>query len=105
MTWSLIAQDPATGELAIAVATRFFAAGARVPFVSSGVGGIATQALVNPYYGIDGLQLLRKGHTPDGASVRAHAGESCRCHRPRFNRCCRRVIDGRGMIRLMCRSK
>jgi uncharacterized Ntn-hydrolase superfamily protein len=67
MTWSLIALDPATGELGIAVATRFFAAGARVPFVLSGVGAIATQALVNPYYGIDGLQLLRNGNTPADA--------------------------------------
>jgi uncharacterized Ntn-hydrolase superfamily protein len=64
MTWSLIALDPDTGELGVAVATKFFAGGARVPFVSSGRGAIATQALVNPYYGIDGLQLLGTGHTP-----------------------------------------
>ena len=61
MTWSIIARDPATGQLGIAVATRFFAVGSRVPFVAAGFGAIATQAFVNPYYGIDGVRLLREG--------------------------------------------
>jgi uncharacterized Ntn-hydrolase superfamily protein len=65
MTWSIIARDAATGEFGIAVATRFFAVGARVPYIAAGIGGIATQALVNPYYGIDGLKLLRAGHAPN----------------------------------------
>jgi uncharacterized Ntn-hydrolase superfamily protein len=43
--------------LGVAVATRFFAAGALVPFVAAKVGAIATQALVNPYYGIDGYGI------------------------------------------------
>lgn len=64
MTWSIIAKDPATGQIGIAVATRFFAVGARVPFIVAGRGGIATQALVNPYYGIDGAALLRDGRQP-----------------------------------------
>jgi uncharacterized Ntn-hydrolase superfamily protein len=64
MTWSIIARDNATGQFGIAVATRFFAVGARVPNIAAGFGGIATQALVNPYYGIDGLILLREGHAP-----------------------------------------
>src|ERR1700759_2948831 len=64
MTWSIIARDPATGYFGIAVATKFFAVGARVPYIASGVGAIATQALVNPYYGIDGLKLLREGKIP-----------------------------------------
>jgi uncharacterized Ntn-hydrolase superfamily protein len=64
MTWSIIARDRATGQFGIAVATRFFAVGARVPHIAAGIGAIATQALVNPYYGIDGLKLLREGHKP-----------------------------------------
>ncbi|MGB8399472.1 DUF1028 domain-containing protein [Bradyrhizobium sp.] len=64
MTWSIIARDPATGQFGIAVATRFFAVGARVPHIAAGIGGVATQALVNPYYGIDGLKLLREGRAP-----------------------------------------
>jgi uncharacterized Ntn-hydrolase superfamily protein len=64
MTWSIIARDNATGQFGIAVATKFFAVGARVPFIAAGFGAIATQALVNPYYGIDGVRLLREGREP-----------------------------------------
>src|SRR5437763_3582189 len=64
MTWSIIARDPSTGQIGIAVATRFFAVGARVPHIAAGIGGVATQALVNPYYGIDGVKLLREGREP-----------------------------------------
>jgi uncharacterized Ntn-hydrolase superfamily protein len=64
MTWSIIARDTATGQIGIAVATRFFAVGARVPHIAAGLGGIATQALVNPYYGIDGIRMLREGGSP-----------------------------------------
>jgi uncharacterized Ntn-hydrolase superfamily protein len=65
MTWSIIARDSATGQIGIAVATRFFAVGALVPYIAAGFGGIATQALVNPYYGIDGVNLLREGRSPE----------------------------------------
>jgi uncharacterized Ntn-hydrolase superfamily protein len=64
MTWSIIAKDSATGQFGIAVATKFFAVGARVPHIAAGLGGIATQALVNPYYGIDGVAMLRQGKSP-----------------------------------------
>jgi uncharacterized Ntn-hydrolase superfamily protein len=64
MTWSIIARDNATGQFGIAVATRFFAVGARVPYIAPGIGAIATQALTNPYYGIDGVRLLREGKSP-----------------------------------------
>ncbi|HWX83191.1 MAG TPA: DUF1028 domain-containing protein [Xanthobacteraceae bacterium] len=64
MTWSIIAHDSATGQIGIAVATKFFAVGARVPHIAAGIGAVATQALVNPYYGIDGVKLLREGRSP-----------------------------------------
>src|SRR4051794_34443248 len=64
MTWSIIARENASGRFGIAVATRFFAVGARVPHIAAGIGAIATQALVNPYYGIDGLKLLRERREP-----------------------------------------
>src|SRR5829696_3396096 len=64
MTWSIIARDSSTGRIGIAVATRFFAVGARVPHIAPGIAGVATQALVNPYYGIDGVKLLREGRSP-----------------------------------------
>jgi uncharacterized Ntn-hydrolase superfamily protein len=49
MTWSIIARDSTGGQFGIAVATKFFAVGARVPHIAPGKGGVATQALVNPY--------------------------------------------------------
>lgn len=64
MTWSIIARDNATGQFGIAVATKFFAVGAHVPHIAANFGAIATQALINPYYGIDGLKLLREGREP-----------------------------------------
>jgi len=64
MTWSIIARDSITGQFGIAVATKFFAVGALVPHIAARIGGIATQALVNPYYGIDGRRLLREGRAP-----------------------------------------
>src|SRR6266516_636415 len=80
MTWSIIARDYSTGQLGIAVATRFFAVGARVPHISAGFGAIATQALVNPYYGIDGLKLLREGRSPRDVVdtlIAADSGRDC----------------------------
>ena len=79
MTWSIIARDKTTGQIGIAVATKFFAVGARVPHIAAGIGGIATQALVNPYYGIDGVKLLREGR----AARRHHRGVDRSGQRPR----------------------
>ena len=64
MTWSIIARDSLTGQIGIAVATKFFAVGALVPHIAPMRGGVATQAMVNPYYGIDGVRLLQEGKSP-----------------------------------------
>jgi len=61
MTWSIIAHDVDTGRVGIAVATRFFAVGAMVPYIGPGAGAIASQAFINPYYGPRGLELLADG--------------------------------------------
>lgn len=99
MTWSIIARGPQR-EFAIAVATKNFAVGCRVPFIRSGVGAIATQALSNPFYGVHGLAYLQDDLSPadvikimtdedEGRAQRqvhimdrygriaAHTGESC----------------------------
>jgi len=65
MTWSLIARDPASGAFGIAVATKNFAVGCRVPHIAAKIGAVATQALVNPFYGVNGVKLLRAGKSPD----------------------------------------
>ena len=62
-TFSIIAIDPGTGDFGIAVASRYFAVGAVVPWAEAGVGAIATQAGVNVGYGPRGLELLRQGLT------------------------------------------
>lgn len=64
MTWSIVARDPGTGHLGIAVASRFFAVGSAVPYMRGGIGAVATQAFVSPLYGVDGLALLAAGEAP-----------------------------------------
>jgi uncharacterized Ntn-hydrolase superfamily protein len=61
MTFSLVARDPATGDLGVAVASRFLAVGSVVPHARAGTGAVATQALANVAYGPDGLALLADG--------------------------------------------
>ncbi|MCA1397374.1 DUF1028 domain-containing protein [Bradyrhizobium sp. BRP56] len=92
MTWSIIARDSATGQLGIAVATRFFAVGALVPHIAPAIGAVATQALVNPYYGIDGLALLRSGDSPHEVIAALIAPDSGRESRQLH------VMDARGRI-------
>jgi uncharacterized Ntn-hydrolase superfamily protein len=61
VTFSIIAHDDKTGQVGIAVASKAFATGARVPFVRTGVGAIASQAKGNQLYGPRGLALLAVG--------------------------------------------
>jgi uncharacterized Ntn-hydrolase superfamily protein len=63
MTWSIIASDAQTGRIGIAVATRFFAVGAVVPYIAAGVGAVASQAFINPHYGPRGLALAAEGRS------------------------------------------
>jgi uncharacterized Ntn-hydrolase superfamily protein len=60
-TFSIVGRDPATGELGVAVQSKFLSVGAVVPWVSAGAGAIATQAWANTEFGPKGLQLLREG--------------------------------------------
>ena len=62
-TFSIVAIDPATGELGVAVASRYFSVGAVVPWAMAGVGAVATQADVNVGYGPQAIDLLRQGLT------------------------------------------
>lgn len=63
MTYSIVARSPETGEIGIAVASRFFACGVQVPWVSA-TAAIASQAFVNPFWGIEGLSRLHAGEAP-----------------------------------------
>jgi uncharacterized Ntn-hydrolase superfamily protein len=92
MTWSIIARDGASGQFGIAVATKFFAVGARVPHIAPGLGGVATQALVNPYYGIDGVRLLQDGKNPQQIVAALLATDEGRESRQLH------IMDGQGRI-------
>ena len=92
MTWSIIAHDRGTGQFGIAVASRFFAVGALVPRVKSRIGAIATQALVNAFFGIEGLQLLERGATALDVVSAVTAADAGRDHRQMH------VMDAQGRI-------
>jgi len=64
-TFSLVARDSTTGELGVAVASRFFAVGSVVPWAKADVGAVATQSFANTTYGWRGLELLEKGAAPE----------------------------------------
>jgi len=74
-TFSLAALDPDSGALGVAVASKFLAVGAYVPFVRAEVGAVATQARTNLSYGPRVLELLEDGHSPAAASELVRAGD------------------------------
>jgi uncharacterized Ntn-hydrolase superfamily protein len=61
VTFSIVAVDLSTGEVGVAVASKFLAVGAVVPWARAGAGAVATQAWANLSYGPDGLDLLAQG--------------------------------------------
>lgn len=63
-TYSIVARDPETGEIGVAVQSKFIAVGAVVPFAKAGVGAVATQAYANVGYGPRALRLLADGASP-----------------------------------------
>ena len=60
-TYSIVARDPVTGDLGVAVQSHWFSVGSAVPWAESGVGAIATQSFTEPTYGALGLALMRGG--------------------------------------------
>lgn len=65
MTWSIIARDPASGAFGVAVTTRSLAVGGLVPHGAGRLGAMATQARVNPLWGIDGMRFLAEGRSAE----------------------------------------
>ncbi|GAB4546996.1 MAG: DUF1028 domain-containing protein [Anaerolineae bacterium] len=62
-TFSIVARDPANGDLGVAVQSKFLAVGSVVPFAQAGVGAVATQSYANVTYGPEGLRLMAAGWT------------------------------------------
>jgi uncharacterized Ntn-hydrolase superfamily protein len=64
-TFSIVAYDPVTQELGVAVQSKFIAVGSVVPWAKAGVGAIATQSYANTSFGPRGLELLTQGGSPE----------------------------------------
>ena len=77
-TFSIVARDPETGELGVAVQSHWFSVGSIVPWAEAGVGAIATQSFVDPSYGKLGLELMRTGKSAPEALKSLLAGDDGR---------------------------
>lgn len=66
-TYSIVARDPNTGEMAVGVQSHWFSVGTAVPWAEAGVGAVATQSFTNKSFGPRGLALLKEGKTPEEA--------------------------------------
>lgn len=74
-TFSIVARDPATGDLGVAVQSHWFSVGSIVTWAEAGVGAVATQSFVEPAYGPKGLALMKQGVAPKEALVRLLAAD------------------------------
>lgn len=81
MTYSIVAWDAVSGELGVAVQSRWFNVGYAVPWIEAGVGAVATQSFIEVAHGPGGLALLRAGRAPEealSALLAADRGEATR---------------------------
>ncbi|HEY2495858.1 MAG TPA: DUF1028 domain-containing protein [Candidatus Angelobacter sp.] len=77
-TFSIVAFDPTTGEMGVAVQSHWFAVGGEVPWAEAGVGAVATQSFIDPSYGPLGLNLMRAGKSaPDALHGLLVADDAC----------------------------
>jgi uncharacterized Ntn-hydrolase superfamily protein len=67
MTFSIVARDPETDAVGVAVHSKFISVGSVVPFAAADAGAVATQSFANVAYGPDGLDHLRAGHSAEEA--------------------------------------
>ena len=77
-TYSIVARDPSTGELGVAVQSHWFSVGSNVSWAEAGVGAVATQSFIDPAYGPLGLQLMRAGRSAPDALKALLAGDAQR---------------------------
>jgi uncharacterized Ntn-hydrolase superfamily protein len=74
-TYSIVARDPATGQLGVAVQSHWFQVGTVVPWAEAGVGAVATQSFVEVSYGPKGLALMAGGWSPEEALAQLTAAD------------------------------
>jgi uncharacterized Ntn-hydrolase superfamily protein len=90
VTYSIVARDSATGDLGVAVQSKFLAVGSVVPWARAGVGAIATQSYANVGYGPDGLALLTRGANAEDTLAALVEADQLRAQRQAG------VVDGHG---------
>ncbi|HUR79777.1 MAG TPA: DUF1028 domain-containing protein [Thermoanaerobaculia bacterium] len=91
-TFSVVARDPKTGQVGVAVQSHWFAVGQIVPWAEAGVGAVATQSFVDPSYGKLGLDLMRAGKSaPDALRALLNGDASCEVRQVGF-------IDAQGNV-------
>lgn len=90
MTYSIVARDSATGDLGVAVQSKFLSVGSVVPWARAGVGAIATQSYANVAYGPDGLGLLAGGANAEDTLAGLVEADQLRAQRQAG------VVDGYG---------
>ncbi len=98
-TFSIVARDPATGEIGVAVQSHWFSVGSVVPWAEAGVGAVATQSFVDPSYGPLGLDLMRAGRSAPEALKALLAGDKDREVRQVA------MVDARGRVAAFTGSK
>src|SRR5258708_9988696 len=76
LTYSIVARDPRTGELGVAVQSHYFQVGPVVPWAIAGVGAVATQSMVNVSFGPLGLEHMLAGYTATQALIALLAGDT-----------------------------
>ncbi|MEO7804780.1 MAG: DUF1028 domain-containing protein, partial [Actinomycetota bacterium] len=92
MTYSIVARDPESGQMGVAVQSHYFSVGPICPWGLSGTGVVATQSLVDPSYGPLGLELMRSGRSaPDTLRGLLAADEGCDVRQVA-------MIDSSGMV-------
>src|SRR6476469_5757076 len=91
-TFSIVARDPQTGQVGVAVQSHWFAVGQIVPWAEAGVGAVATQSFVDPSYGKLGLDLMRAGKSAP-ETLRALLGGDAGCEVRQVG-----VIDASGNV-------
>ena len=90
VTYSIVARDAATGDLGVAVQSRFLSVGAVVPWARAGVGAIATQSYANTAYGPGGLELLAAGQVAASVLTALTGADALRSQRQLG------IVDARG---------
>ncbi len=91
-TYSIVARDPATGDLGVAVQSHWFQVGPIVPWAEPGVGVVATQSFVEVSYGPKGLAAMRAGKSPEEALGQLTAADEQRAVRQVA------MVDARGRV-------